>query len=246
MRALIAEPGDDGIIATGVDNIDQLNQEFGVTGFDPLLEPIADASGVSVRSMAGRRPAIMGIYVVSFTDPADPAMVAAAYQAEPNVVYSEPNYYVYASETNAVPVAFAPNDPFFDRQWDPQAIPGTPGRGTSRAGRGVVVAVVDLGRGLCGRRAVPPRTRPGANQLVPGYDFVNNDPHPSDDFGHGTRCRHHRPEHQQWAWGCRRGLRRQHYAGQGARCARPRAASTRWPRASYSLPTTAPASSTSA
>jgi serine protease len=185
MRALIAEPGADGIIATGVDNIDRLNQEFGVTGFDPLLEPIADASGVSVRSMAGRRPAIMGIYVVSYTDPADPALVAVAYQAEPNVIYAEPNYYVYASETRAVPLAFTPNDPYFDRQWNLQAIQAPEAWDVS-GGQGVVVAVVDSGVAYEDFEQFRRAPDLAQTSFVPGYDFVNNDPHPNDDFGHGT------------------------------------------------------------
>jgi serine protease len=185
MRALVAEPGADGIIATGVDNIDRLNQEFGVTGFDPLLEPIADASGVTVRSMAGRRPAIMGIYVVSYTDPTDPATVAAAYQAEPNVIYAEPNYYVYASATRAVPLAFTPNDPYFERQWNLQAIQA-PQAWDISGGQGVIVAVVDSG--VAYEDFEQYRRAPDLAQtnFVPGYDFVNNDPHANDDFGHGT------------------------------------------------------------
>ena len=185
MRALVAEPGADGIIATGVDNLDRLNQEFGVTGFDPLLEPIADASGVTVRSMAGRRPAIMGIYVVSYTNPVDPATVAAAYQAEPNVIYAEPNYYVYASETRAVPLAFTPNDPYFERQWNLQAIQA-PQAWDISGGQGVIVAVVDSG--VAYEDFEQYRRAPDLAQttFVPGYDFVNDDTNPMDDHGHGT------------------------------------------------------------
>lgn len=185
LRALAAEPDADGIIATGVRNIDRLNREFRVKDFEPLLKPLAEASGESTRSMAERQPAVMGLYLVSYEADVTPETVAAAYAGEPNVVFAEPNYYAYASDVPAGPLAFIPNDPYFDRQWNLQAIQA-PQAWDYAGGQGVVVAVIDSGiayEDFENFRRAPDL----ANAvLVPGYDFVNNDPHANDDFGHGT------------------------------------------------------------
>ncbi|MGQ9502651.1 MAG: S8 family serine peptidase [Anaerolineae bacterium] len=185
LRALAAEPGADGIIATGVTNIDRLNREFGVKDFEPLLRPLAEASGESIRSMAERHPVIMGLYLVSYEADVTPETVAAAYAGEPNVIYAEPNYYVYAAEVPANPPAFVPNDPYFDRQWNFQAIQ-VPQAWDYAGGQGVVVAVIDSGvayEDFENYRHAPDLAN---TVFVPGYDFVNNDLHANDDFGHGT------------------------------------------------------------
>ena len=185
LQALAAEPEDDGIIATGVQNIDRLNREFGVKDFEPLIKPLADASGESLRSMAERQPAIMGLYLVSYEADVTPETVAAAYAGEPNVIFAEPNYYAYASDVSAGPFAFIPNDPYFDRQWNLQAIQAAQAWDYA-GGQGVVVAVIDSG--VAYEDFEHYRRAPDlANTVfVPGYDFVNNDPHANDDFGHGT------------------------------------------------------------
>lgn len=65
--------------------------------------------------------------------------------------------------------------------WENLAASGHPG------GAGVVVAVLDSGIAY---RSMPPRFRRSpdftAKQFVPGYDFVDNDRLPLDEFGHGT------------------------------------------------------------
>ncbi|MDW8072283.1 MAG: S8 family serine peptidase, partial [Anaerolineae bacterium] len=185
LRALTAEPGADGIIATGVQNIDRLNRQFSVKNFEPLLKPLAEASGASVRSLAERQPALLGLYLVSYEADVTPETVAAAYASEPNVVFAEPNYYAYASDVPARPFAFIPNDPYFDRQWNLQAIQA-PQAWDYAGGQGIVVAVVDSG--VAYEDFEHYRRAPDlANTLfVAGYDFVNNDPHANDDFGHGT------------------------------------------------------------
>ncbi|PWH15691.1 MAG: hypothetical protein DDG58_10680 [Ardenticatenia bacterium] len=185
LRALAAEPGADGIIATGVQNIDRLNRQFGVKDFEPLLRPLADASRESLRSMAERQLAVMGLYLVSYEADVTPETVAAAYASEPNVIFAEPNYYAYASDVPAGPLAFTPNDPYFDRQWNLQAIQATQAWDYA-GGQGVVVAVIDSG--IAYEDFEHYRRAPDlANTVViPGYDFVNNDPHANDDFGHGT------------------------------------------------------------
>ncbi len=65
--------------------------------------------------------------------------------------------------------------------WENLEAAGRPG------GKGVTVAVLDSGIAY---RSRPPRFKRSpdfaANQFVPGYDFVDDDPLPLDEYGHGT------------------------------------------------------------
>ena len=127
----------------------------------------------------------------------------AAYRANPNVLYAEPDYSVHLLET--------PNDPQFASQWAlnntgqtgglagadihaPAAWDVTPGSG------GTIVALIDTGVDYTHPDlAANIWTNPGeiaGNGIdddhdgyiddVHGYDFVNNDSDPMDDNTHGT------------------------------------------------------------
>lgn len=105
----------------------------------------------------------------------------------PNVAYAVPNWKARAA-------AFLPNDPAFGRQWNlfdlfginmPEAWELAAARGAP-GGRGAVIAVLDSGvayeRYERFRRAPDLR----ATTFVKGFDFIDHDPHPNDEFGHGT------------------------------------------------------------
>jgi thermitase len=87
------------------------------------------------------------------------------------VLHSEPNYYVSALQ-------FAPNDPLSEQQWAlsviglPEAWQGLQAIETGA----VVVAVVDSG--ICDHEDLTDR-------VIGGYDFVEDDAAPQDEFGHG-------------------------------------------------------------
>lgn len=75
--------------------------------------------------------------------------------------------------------AQVPNDPEFARQWGLTKIGAPTAWDVSLGSRDLIVAIVDSGVD-----ASHPDLR---NQLVAGYDFVNDDADASDDNGHGTQ-----------------------------------------------------------
>jgi hypothetical protein len=144
VQALAAEPEEDGVIGTGLAFIDRLNQFYGVYAFEPLMSPLAKAAGESVETLGTQRPELVGFYLVSFDPQYDPNEVASAYEADPAVIYAEPNYVVYASDQPLAPPAFVPNDPFFSFQWHMPLIQAPQAWDVS-TGQGVLIAVLDTG-----------------------------------------------------------------------------------------------------
>jgi thermitase len=87
----------------------------------------------------------------------------------------------YVEPNLKVQTQFAPNDPYWSQQWGPQRIEADWAWNTTVGSSSVLVAVVDTGIDY---------THPdlAANYVPLGYDWVNNDADPLDDFGHGTHC----------------------------------------------------------
>jgi subtilisin family serine protease len=85
---------------------------------------------------------------------------------------------VRAADLNFVRTLHAtPNDPGYPNQWAYRHIAAPAAWDTAQA-LGVTVAVLDTGLDMN-----HPEFR---GRIAPGYDYVNNDPDPSDDNGHGT------------------------------------------------------------
>ena len=82
-------------------------------------------------------------------------------------------------------IAFKPNDPRFNEQWNFQTI-GVEEAWKRSRGKGIVVAVIDTGvSGGKVRRGAACRDF-NTTSFVDGYDFVHKDKDPYDDHGHGT------------------------------------------------------------
>ncbi|GAB4431583.1 MAG: hypothetical protein Kow002_19810 [Anaerolineales bacterium] len=88
-----------------------------------------------------------------------------------NFLFVEPNYYIQVADT-------FPNDPGWANQYGLVNIRAPQGWDVTTGSTAVTIAIIDSGVDL----AHPDL----ATKLVPGYDFVNNDAVPQDDYGHGT------------------------------------------------------------
>ena len=87
------------------------------------------------------------------------------------VGYVEPDYPVQALDT-------IPNDPSFPAQYGLTAIRAPQGWDVSTGSPAVTIAILDSGVDMSHPEMV--------GKVVQGYDFVNNDNNPQDDYGHGT------------------------------------------------------------
>lgn len=87
------------------------------------------------------------------------------------VRYIEPELWAYATET-------IPDDPGFVNQYGLLAIRAPQGWDYSTGSDSITIAIIDSG--------VDYGHVDLAGKITAGYDFVNNDALPQDDFGHGT------------------------------------------------------------
>ena len=112
-------------------------------------------------------------------------------ERDPRIEYAELNSVCHAFTT--------PNDPGYSYQWHFPAV-NAPSAWEISAGSGIVVAILDTGIAF-EDRAIPAHEIDTVQQgittylrapdfagtnFVPGYDFVNDDPHPNDNGAHGT------------------------------------------------------------
>jgi len=95
---------------------------------------------------------------------------------EQAVQYAEVDVEVRLTES----VAYAPGDPDYDNQWGPVAIKADMAWDLEKGSHAVTIAIVDTG--------VDYDHADLGNYVVGGYDWVNGDPYPMDDDGHGTHC----------------------------------------------------------
>ncbi len=105
----------------------------------------------------------LGVHVVKLNPGVAAASALAAYRASPLVQYAEQDAYAYAFAT--------PNDQYYPLQWHYPKV-GLPAAWDVTTGAPVIVAVVDSGI----RFDHPDLT----GVTVPGYDFFDNDPDPTD------------------------------------------------------------------
>ncbi|MBN2391421.1 MAG: peptidase S8 [Anaerolineae bacterium] len=97
--------------------------------------------------------------------------IAAALNADPGVIYAEPNYVYHAFD-------LIPNDAYYSNQWAHSIIQSPGAWGITTGSSDVIIAIIDSG---------VDKSHPDlASKLVAGYDFVGDDDDPTDKHGHGT------------------------------------------------------------
>jgi len=142
--------------------------EIRSNSYPELLDLIVGDSGklVNTVSMDGRVAAVVADIPLEVT-----SVFVSKVEISRLSRYIEPNV--------RFQVDFTPNDPYWSLQWGPQKIEADWAWNTTTGNSSVIVAVVDTGIDY---------THPdlAANYAPLGYDWVNNDPDPMDDFGHGT------------------------------------------------------------
>ena len=99
------------------------------------------------------------------------------YLQETEVEYAEPNYLRHSHLT--------PNDPYFSYQWHHALMKNTSAWDLGR-GTGVTVALLDSGVAYRTASGYTQASDLAGTSLRAGWDFVNADPYPDDDAGHGT------------------------------------------------------------
>lgn len=173
-------------LSVGAEGLDAIFAEVGITGLEPILSPVAQAGGQSIQSLAAQTGDAQQVFIASFDPQQDPNMVVDTLKQKTEVEYAEPNYVAFASaEPVTRPAAATPNDPFYPRQWNMQAIQ-MPQAWDISSGAGVVIAVLDTGVAYKTQNNFTQAPDLAGTTFVGGYDFVNKTNTPNDDNGHGT------------------------------------------------------------
>jgi thermitase len=112
----------------------------------------------------------LDVYVVALPKAASPKAVARALAKHPHIKFAEPDA--------LVPVDFVPNDTDYANEWHLRTI-GAPSAWDVSTGSGITVAILDSGVDA---------THPDlVSQMVPGWNFYDNNSNTSDVYGHGTK-----------------------------------------------------------
>lgn len=111
----------------------------------------------------------LNIYVVTLPSTASEQGVASALAHNPHIKFAEVDRLIAPS--------FTPNDTYYSSEWHLQTI-GAPTAWNTSIGAGVTVAILDSGVDA---------THPDLQgQLVPGWNFYDNNSNTADVYGHGT------------------------------------------------------------
>ncbi len=150
-------------------------QRLSVDRVSPAWQEMADAlaalTGLEVRDALPER----SVAALAVTPGREQAEIRRL-ERLPWVRYVEPNYVYRAAGIDGE--TRYPTDPGFGQQWNMRRVAGPVAWAVTLGSFAITVAVVDSGID---------RNHPEfQGRLGPGYDFVNDDADPQDDYGHGT------------------------------------------------------------
>jgi thermitase len=117
---------------------------------------------------AGQVP-VLGVQRLTVPEGQELAVISAL-RHHPLVEYVEPNYIIHAILT--------PNDTYFSSQWGLTQIGAPQAWDVTTGSSDLIIAIVDSGIDLDHLDL--------SGKIISGYDYVNEDWDPDDDFGHGT------------------------------------------------------------
>jgi thermitase len=161
------------------------------------LRPLKGDVGARTRPLPG---GVERIFVTEIADGENLEDVLRELAANPDVEYAERDYIMHADDAGAPTPRpmyrspLQPNDPFFNLQWGlqntgqdyggPGGVPGVDVNGApawdiTTGDSNVILAILDTG--------ILVNSPEFEGRIVPGYDFVNEDNVPADDYGHGTK-----------------------------------------------------------
>jgi len=151
-------------------------------------------AAAGVRVLSGR---VGGADVVTVRDGASPASTLARLRRRASVAWAERSLSAraaYVPNDSGIAAAAGPPAGWASVQWElngpfginaPQAWSQASRLGGS-GGRGVTIAILDSGVAYASRAPYTRSPDLAPTRFTRGYDFVEDDSYPSDEFGHGT------------------------------------------------------------
>jgi len=99
-----------------------------------------------------------------------------------NALMAEEDFVRYVEPNKRVQALYIPDDPLYPfNQWGPQSIKANWVWDSERGNKNVTIAIIDSGIDYNHEDL-------NTNYIAGGFDWVNNDSDPMDDYGHGTHC----------------------------------------------------------
>lgn len=178
--ALIASTSNQGksvAATTSTTHPSETTRNLGFARGHILVQPrpgLSDAEFAKVLAPHGgkavKRLGSLNLYVVSLPANASEQAVAHALAQHPHIKFAEVDQFVAPD--------LVPNDPYYGSEWHLQTM-HVPAAWNYSIGTGVTVAILDSGIDA---------THPDLQgQLVPGWNFFDNNSNTADVYGHGTK-----------------------------------------------------------